>query len=108
MNKKLFYSLLFASGLLLSIFMYFFLTGFGTALYILVWGNPFMTICLMLVGIVSMFSFGIATINKASRSLELTQSGSIFNFVKKRLLFFCRPGVWTSLCYFCNSSFQIK
>ena len=83
-NKKMFYSLLFATGLLLSVFNYFFLTGFGTALVNLVWGNPFMTMFLMLTGIVSMFSFGIATISKASRSLELTQSGSIFNFVKKR------------------------
>ena len=83
-NKKLFYSLLFASGLLLSIFNYFFLTGFGTALVNFVWGNPFATMGFMVAGIISMFSFGIATISKVSKSLELTQSGSIISFVKKR------------------------
>ena len=83
-NKKLFYSLLFASGLMLSIFNYFFLTGFGTALVNFVWGNPFATMGFMVAGIISMFSFGIATISKVSKSLELTQSGSIISFVKKR------------------------
>ena len=83
-NKKLFYSLLFATGILLSVLNYFILTGFGTALVNLVWGNPLMTMILIWTAIISMLSFGITTIRKASRSLDLTQSDSIFNFVKKR------------------------
>ena len=83
-NKKLFYSLLVASGILLSVLNYFILTGFGTALVNIIWGNPLMSLILLFTGIISMFSFGIATIRKAGRSLDLTQSGSIFNYVKKR------------------------
>ena len=83
-NKKLFYSLFLASGILLSGISYLVLKAFGAEMFSLEKGDPVLLMVFISIAVISMLSFGIATIRKVSRSLDLTQSGSMFNFAKKR------------------------
>lgn len=75
-NKKKFISLLLASGILLSGIIYFSKVWMFFINHVLA-----IPICGV---IITLLSIGIATIRKMSKSLDLTQSGSMFNFVKKR------------------------
>ena len=83
-NKKLFFSLFIATGILLSGISYFLLNLYGSDIFSFEKGNPVLLMIFICLAVVSMLSFGIATLRKVSRSLDLTQSGSMFNFVKKR------------------------
>ena len=76
-DKKRFISLLFAAGLLLSGLSYLLLSYLGD-MYLLVVPPTAVFFAVFLLPL------GIATLRKVSRSVKLTQAGSIFNFVKKR------------------------
>ena len=75
-NKKWFILLFLATGILLSGISYF-LKLWALLIY------PVLGIILCAV-VITLLSIGIATLRKICKSLELTQSGSMFNFVKKR------------------------
>ncbi len=83
-NKKLFISLLLASGILLSGMSYIVLNSFASELFSLKEGNPLVMMIGAAIGVAFILSFGIALLRKICRSIDLTQSGMMFNFVKKR------------------------
>lgn len=83
-NKKLFFSLLFASGILFSGITFFAFDRIGVDLLHLTGGVVWALAIASCVAIISILSVGIANIRSVSKSLDLTQSGSMFNFVKKR------------------------
>lgn len=88
-NQGLFYSLLFISGILLSVVSYQLLSPMASLLFStgksssssdsIVYLTSF-----ILAGAIAMFSIGIRKLVKTVKSIKLTQSQSIFNFVKKR------------------------
>ena len=89
-NKVLFYSLLIATGIALTIVSFIILKPFLGAVF----GDSShrssssdgngKLLGLLIGSAIAMFSFGIAKIMKVIKSINLTQAGSIFNFVKKR------------------------
>lgn len=83
-NKKQFIWLLLATGLLISGLSYLLLGYFGSGLFSNEEGMLFYLLLAVCVAVIAMLSFGIATVRRVSRSLDLTQSSSMFNFVKKR------------------------
>jgi len=83
-NNKRFISLLFAAGILLSGISYAILYSYVSEWFSLKEGIPLFPSIFVCVAVISMLSFGIATIRKVYRSLNLTQSGEMLNFVKKR------------------------
>lgn len=88
-NQGLFYSLLFISGILLSVVSYLLLSPMASLLFStgksssssdsIVYLTSF-----ILAGAIAMFSIGIRKLVKTVKSIKLTQSQSIFNFAKKR------------------------
>lgn len=89
-NKVLFFTLLILSGIVLTA------VSFVVLKPIIEWifessrdsssssDSDFKLIAFLIVAACAMFSAGIAKIRKVIKSIDLTQAGSIFNFVKKR------------------------
>ena len=88
-NKALFYTLLIASGILLTVVFFFMFkytlppllstrsSGHSS-------NNNGKIIGFIIAGVIALFSVGIARIRKVIKSINLTQEQAIFNFVKKR------------------------
>ena len=88
-NKALFYTLLIASGIILTVVFFFMFkytlppllstrsSGHSS-------NNNGKIIGFIIAGVIALFSVGIARIRKVIKSINLTQEQAIFNFVKKR------------------------
>ncbi|MBO7424298.1 MAG: TFIIB-type zinc ribbon-containing protein [Clostridiales bacterium] len=88
-NKVLFYSLLIASGILLTVLFFFLFKN--TLPFILSTrssrsssNNNGKILGFIVAGVIALFSVGITRIRKVIKSINLTQEQAIFNFVKKR------------------------
>ena len=87
-NKALFVTLLIVTGIVLTVASYFILKPVLEAMMASGSRNSSKTnvrlIALLIAGVIALFSTGIKKISKVIKSINLTQAGSIFNFVKKR------------------------
>ena len=90
-NKVLFFTLLILTGIALTAVSFIFLKPLLEAMFTSSSGSHSHSsngngklLGAIIMGVVALFSLGIAKIRKVIKSIDLTQANSIFNFVKKR------------------------